>query len=105
MLEYSGTLISATTTGSGIASLGLACDKAAWAIHVTGSAGVSAGVVTIESAPTAAYAGTWSSIAVVTVVASATVRTAFETADRHVRARISTTVVDGTVTVTAEAVS
>ena len=103
MLELRQTLLSAATTGSGVASLGRASNAGIWTFHITGSAGVGAGAVIIETAPTAAYAGTWAVLGgPVTVVASTTLSVHFESSARHVRARISTEVTGGTVTVVAE---
>lgn len=95
------TLQSAATTGNGnsIISNGATANLA---ISIDWSAGCSAGAVTIEHASHAAYAGTWSSLAVV----------AWSAAGRQdvvqilgitgvIRARISTTIVGGTVSVYA----
>ena len=106
MLELRQVLLNAATTGSGVASLGESCDRPSWTIYITGSSGVASGAVTIETAPSASYSGTWQTIeSPVTVTASATQTVSFEGAFRHVKARISTTVAGGTVTVVAEAMS
>lgn len=69
-------------------------------IYITGSAGVSAGAVQFETAPTTDYSGTWAAIgSPVTVTASTTAIAQVTGCFGAVRARISTTVVDGTVTV------
>jgi hypothetical protein len=65
------------------------------------SAGTSAGVITIEEAADATYTGTWSSLATVTwAVADSTEAVHLGPAPYGaIRARISTTVTGGTVTV------
>lgn len=64
--------------------------------------GVSAGVVTIEEASDPAYAGTWANVATVTYSAGSplSVVTRKSGAALAMRARISTAVAGGTVTVT-----
>lgn len=66
--------------------------------------GVSAGVITIETAPYAEYTGTWSPIPSGTITFAGTAPNAghlsFTGAYLALRARISTAVSDGTVTVT-----
>ncbi len=67
-------------------------------------AGVTAGVITIETAPYADYAGTWSPIPSGTITFAGTAPNAGHLsivgAYLALRARISTAVADGTVTVT-----
>lgn len=71
-------------------------------IFVESSAGVSAGVVTIEEAHDSAYSGTWSSITTVTTSAASTCTAVhFLGAYGAVRVRISTAITGGTVTVRA----
>jgi hypothetical protein len=99
------TLIPALATGT---SSTLACSTGATkvktlAIYITGSSGVSSGAVTIETAATAAEAGTWAPLAVVTVVATTTTVVQWSGTMAFVRARVTTTVVGGTVTVLAYA--
>lgn len=73
-------------------------DRVGWAV-VT-SAGVSAGVVTIEWSPTSGYSGTWSNIEDITTSAATTVYGSSQDAIAgFVRARISTAITGGTVTV------
>lgn len=63
------------------------------------SAGVSAGVVSIEAAPSADYAGTWSVLAVVVTSAGSSVDTVVLPGSYYaIRHRISTAVIGGTVT-------
>ena len=67
-------------------------------VSVTGSAGVASGVVTVESAPTADYAGTWSQVTnPVTVVAETTIEVIFTGIFQAIRTRISTAIGSGTV--------
>jgi hypothetical protein len=67
---------------------------------IQGSAGVSAGAVTLEQAIDPGYTGTWEPLgAAVTVVASTTDSLSVDGPFSVVRARISTNVVGGTVTV------
>ena len=69
--------------------------------HVTGSAGIASGVVTLEHASDPLYAGTWAQVAApVTPLASTDLVTLATGVYNFVRARISTIVVGGTVTVT-----
>lgn len=88
----------AVTTGNGTAvrTNGRAAHHV---VYVEFSAGVSAGVVTIEEASDGAFAGTWSKIADVAFVANAAVAVHFYGCHLAVRARISTNIVGGTVTV------
>lgn len=69
--------------------------------YITGSAGVGAGAVQLETAPTAGYAGTWAALggAPVTATASTTKTATAVGAYGFVRARISTNVTGGTVDV------
>lgn len=69
-------------------------------ISITGSAGVSAGAITIESAPDPLYEGTWSPITSPIDVDDDTV-TEYDFFGIYsaIRARISTTIADGTVNV------
>lgn len=67
------------------------------------SAGGSLGVVSIEEAPDKAYAGTWSVITTVTQAGASQIDVVHvQGAFRAVRARITTGVTGGTVTVTLE---
>lgn len=72
-------------------------------LFVEAGAGVSGGVVTLESAPYAGYTGTWKSLGTVTTNAASTIFSvnANETDDglpaRVVRARISTIISGGTI--------
>ena len=91
------TLLTAVTTGSGIAH----CEYSQHiTVEIEGSAGVSAGAIQIEVSDVSTYAGTWAPIGTpITVVASTKIVAQFAGPHKFVRTRISTTVVDGTVTV------
>lgn len=94
-------LQNAATTGNG-AEADLKGASQHVSIYITGSAGVSAGAVQLESAPTPAYAGTWAAHGSPVVVAASTTKIVQVVGSLGViRARISTTVADGTVSVTA----
>lgn len=70
-------------------------------LYLKWSSGVSAGVVTIETADAVGYAGTWGAVIAVTQTGASREDTVqMEGPFNAVRARISTTVVGGTVTVT-----
>ena len=100
MLEYRGLLQSAATTGNGtVADLG--GQSSALHFYIEGSSGVSAGVIKLETARSSSYAGTWQQIGSDITVGSGTVQTVAVVGVPYlcVRARISTTVADGTVTV------
>lgn len=89
----------AQTTGNGNEFNGQRM-RGEFVFYVTWSAGVSAGAVTIETADTAGYAGTWASLGTVTTSAASKVDIFSYTGIlAFVRARISTTVAGGTVTV------
>lgn len=93
-------LLSAATTGSGTVSAADTHGRKYHTIYIVGSAGVSAGAVQLETAPSEDYAGTWAALgSPVTVVASATVIAQATGAFQAIRARISTTVANGTVSV------
>lgn len=73
-------------------------DRAGWSV-VT-SAGVSSGVVEIEWAQTSGYSGTWANIDSITLAAASTqYGSSQDIIGGFVRARISTVVGGGTVTV------
>jgi hypothetical protein len=68
--------------------------------YITGSAGVSAGAVQLEHAPSKDYTGTWAALgAATTVVANTTNAVSVQATVKAVRARISTPITGGTVTV------
>lgn len=79
----------------------VADDAEALTLIVEASAGVSAGVVTLEGALTADYAGTWHSLGTVTTNAASKNFSVNTTAlpMPYVRARISTAITAGTVDV------
>jgi|SRR5690606_22894568 len=69
-------------------------------LYIEGSAGVSAGAVAIEEASGEDYGGTWGQVtAPVAVVAGAVVAVHVQGCYGALRARVSTAVVDGTVSV------
>lgn len=93
-------LISAATTGSGTVTPAETINRREHTFYIVGSSGVSAGAVQIETAPSAEYAGTWAPLGnAVTVVASTAAVVNVTGAFGAIRARISTTVADGTVSV------
>src|SRR5213594_3934087 len=95
-------LQNAATTGNGtIVDLGGITRELAF--HIEWSAGVSAGQVKLEAAFTTDYAGMWAPIATADFVASTVQLVQATGAYRAVRARISTTVVGGTVNVRLDA--
>lgn len=68
-------------------------------VYVTTSAGVSAGVVSIEEAPSTDYTGTWSVVGTVTTsTASSTSAVHLTGTYKALRTRISTAITGGTVT-------
>lgn len=69
------------------------------AIFVEWSAGTTAGVVTIEEAFDSTYTGTWSTLTTASFADDGTEVIHLAGIFQNVRARISTTVADGTVTV------
>lgn len=92
-------LQSAATTGNGTAKQ-FKGQPRELKFYIIGSAGVSAGAVQIEEAHDADYTGTWAAIGAAVTVTADTVKTVSVTgAFRAVRARISTNIVDGTVSV------
>ena len=80
-------------------TLGIPDSFARHKLSVTGQDGVASGVVTIETAPNVAYAGIWNKLTDITVVDVATLEYAFEGIYSAIRARISTAIGTGTVTV------
>src|SRR2546422_10325803 len=98
-IEHDRKLQDAATTG-----VGTAVDLKAWTtyviIYIIGSAGISAGAVQLETADDPTYAGTWAALGTpVTVVASAELIVQATGVFKALRARISTNIVGGTVTV------
>jgi len=90
-------LQNAQTTGNG-AEADLKGMNKNITLYITGSAGVGAGAVQLETAPTPGYAGTWAAIgSPVTVAASTTKIVQLAGVLGVVRARISTNVTGGTV--------
>jgi len=69
------------------------------AFYIIGSSGVSAGAITIETAWTTGYTGTWASITTQTVQATVVSVVNVTGVYSVIRARISTTVANGTVDV------
>lgn len=77
----------------------LGAQTAEHTIYVEWSAGVTAGVVTIETAPSNDYAGTWATMQTVSWVSASRVdRFSFTGAFGAVRTRVSTAITNGTVT-------
>lgn len=94
-------LQSAATTGNG--TVVVAQNKIKnHSFYITGSAGVGAGAVTLETAPTPNYAGTWHGLAAAVTVAATTTKltTISNSPLGAIRARVSTNVTGGTVDVT-----
>lgn len=93
-------LQSAATTGNGtVLDMNNVAKESIFV--VTWGAGTSAGVITLEMSDDATYTGTWAPMAVVTWVSASTkIGVSVTGSLRYVRARISTTVVGGTVGVT-----
>jgi hypothetical protein len=91
------TLLYQATTGSGTVQLFGQVREVA--IYVTWSSGVTAGQVVIETADTEAYAGTWAPLATLSFGENKQDIVQMTGAFRAIRARISTDVVGGTVTV------
>lgn len=94
-------VISGAAAGGTAGTLGTAVTRCReTAAYVVWSAGATAGVVVIESAHDATYTGTWASLATVNWSAATKVDIAQITGiHRALRARISTSVSNGTVTV------
>lgn len=94
------TLLSAVSAGTTSATIDGPINGNSISIIIETSAGVSSGVVTVEEASSASYAGTWSVIsAVSTTAASTTTVVHVGGLFGAVRVRISTAIVGGTVTV------
>ena len=97
------TLQSAQTTGNGTAVKVLVASDTGVREHtfyIIGSAGVSAGAVQIETAMSDTYAGTWAPLGAAITVGNNTVQIVQVTgALDWVRARISSNITNGTVTV------
>lgn len=92
-------LQSGATTGNGDA-VNLQGYQRELSVYIVGSDGVTAGAVQVETAPTTDYAGTWAPLGgPISVPDNECVLAQFTGAFMAVRARISTTVADGTVTV------
>ena len=99
MLELNQLVQNAQTTGNGTAcQIPFGCKEVA--VYIIGSAGVSAGAVQIETADKDDYAGTWAALGSPVAVTASTQKIVQLTGNLGaIRARISTTVVDGTVSV------
>lgn len=95
------TLQNAAASGNGSA---VYCGSAAHiVVYANWSAGGSGGVLSIEEAPTDDYAGTWSVLATVTQAGASQIDAVhFSGSYRAVRARLTTPVAGGTVTVTIQ---
>ncbi len=98
------TLQPAASSGSGDVLAFQAPFSVELKFFVEWSAGLSAGVVTIEQARSASYAGTWSPIAVLNFQGSLAVDTVYVSGIfAALRARISSNLIGGTVTVVVHA--
>lgn len=90
------TLQSAATTGNGTA-IAIPNSFTQHEVNLKGSAGISAGKVQVETADAIDYAGTWAAVgSEQTLIASTELRVSFSGIYRFIRARISTTVSNGT---------
>jgi hypothetical protein len=97
--KYFQTLLNAVATDEAAVAIMLGAQTAEHTIYVTWSAGVTAGVVEIETAPSSDYAGTWAAMQTVNWVSESRVdRFSFTGAFGAVRTRISTAIANGTVT-------
>jgi hypothetical protein len=96
------TSLSAVTTGTGTAVSCTNAIQVGWS--VIWSSGVTGGEVTIEAANSATYAGTWAVIDVQNFTAAPAANSimlgTYPGPFQFVRARVTSTVTDGTVTVT-----
>ena len=94
---------SALDTVGLVASAGIRYEAAKYsetAFYIAFGAGTSAGAVVIETAATPDYTGTWANLSTITwSAASKTHHVAITGVFRALRARISTAIVGGTVTV------
>jgi hypothetical protein len=95
---FDRTLLSGVTTGTGpVEAMGV-YDQ--YESSVDWGAGVSAGVVGFEWSPTPGFAGTWFTLATHTFSAPSIVtRVLFQVVGGYVRARVSTPVTGGVITV------
>lgn len=92
-------LLDAASTINTAAPIMLGAQTREHTIYVEWSAGVTAGVVTIETAPSNDYAGTWATMQTVSWVSASRVdRFSFTGAFGAVRTRVSTAITNGTVT-------
>lgn len=89
----------AATTGTG-AVVDFGGMTSGLSIYVDWAAGVSAGVVVVETAPSPTYAGTWALLQTFTFSGGAVAFDRVAGALLSVRARVTTNVVGGTVSVT-----
>lgn len=95
----------AQTTGNGLV-IAIPPSYDYHSIIIQGSSGVASGAVQLESAAAPDYAGTWAPVGggPITVVADTEAAIDFEGTFIFLRARISTDIVGGTVTVTYKGV-
>ncbi len=102
MASFREKVISAQSAADSTHTAVAAHEYSHFSILVESSAGVSAGVVTLEAAGSPGFAGTWASITTVTANAATTAFTHAALIGRalpYVRARISTVITGGTVDV------
>jgi hypothetical protein len=101
---YQATLIDAASASNtaGTVGEGVGAQLREAAFNIAWGTSVSAGVVKIEAAPTAAYTGTWATLATVTYVSGSPLVDIVQVSGcaGAYRARISTAISGGTVTVT-----
>lgn len=92
-----------TTTGNGTV-IAIPDSFTRHRIIIKGSAGIASGAIQPESADDPTYAGTWGQIGggPITAVASTEITVDFTGVYSFIRARVSTDIVGGTVTVTYE---
>lgn len=95
------TMLDAVTTGTSPKELELRGDSLDSAFYITWSAGVSAGAVVIETSEEPGFSGVWAPIFTVTFSGSPPKKDILQVAGalNNVRARVTTDVVGGTVTV------
>jgi hypothetical protein len=100
-VQHSSTLITAQSAQdtAGVVNRGMVANAREHTFYAKFTGAVSAGVVTIEAAPDPDYSGTWSSIGTMAFAAGAAKHLSVTGCHRALRARISTAIVGGTVTV------
>jgi hypothetical protein len=100
--RFNTTLLDAASAANAVGTVGLSdcAHVTEFGFHIETSAGVSAGAVKIETASDPSYGGTWAVLSTVTLSAASTSQyVGITDAVRCIRARISTVLTGGTVTV------